>query len=71
MMVPAQAYMRGTQVMSTRPQTPLSGNLPRLSSVVGHAPPVPARLPGSPNTRPYTPRSAEDSRVLNAFRLAL
>ncbi|KAI9457476.1 Gti1/Pac2 family-domain-containing protein [Lactarius psammicola] len=71
MMVPAQAYMCGTQTVSTRPQSPLSGNLPRLSSVVGHTPPIPAGTPGSPTTaRPYAPRSAEDRRVLNTFRLA-
>ncbi|KAH8999692.1 Gti1/Pac2 family-domain-containing protein [Lactarius hatsudake] len=71
MMVPAQAYMCGTQTVATRPQSPLSGNLPRLSSVVGHTPPIPAGMPGSPTTtRPYAPRSAEDRRVLNTFRLA-
>jgi hypothetical protein len=74
MMVPAaQAYMCGTQTVATRPQSPPSGNLPRLSSVVGHTPPVPlaAGMPGSPSTtRPYAPRSAEDRRVLNTFRLA-
>jgi hypothetical protein len=50
MMVPAKAYKRGTQVMSTSLQSPLSGNLPRLFSVVGHAPSLPARLQGSPRT---------------------
>ena len=70
-MVPAQTYMCGTQPIATRPQSPLSGNLPRLSSVVGHAPPIPTGISGSPtNTRPYAPRSAEDRRVLNTFRLA-
>ncbi|KAH9985257.1 Gti1/Pac2 family-domain-containing protein [Russula vinacea] len=56
------------------PQSPLSsGNLPRLSSVIGHAPSPPAGRPASssPSSRPYAPRSAEDSRVLNAFRIAL
>ncbi|KAH9061866.1 Gti1/Pac2 family-domain-containing protein [Lactarius vividus] len=71
MMAPAQTYMCGTQTVATRPQSPLSGNLPRLSSVVGHTPPIPAGMPGSPTTtRPYAPRSAEDRRVLNTFRLA-
>jgi len=73
MMVPAQAYMCGTQTVATRPQSPLSGNLPRLSSVVGHTPPIPTGMPGSPTgttARPYAPRSAEDRRVLNTFRLA-
>ncbi|KAH9974218.1 Gti1/Pac2 family-domain-containing protein [Russula compacta] len=71
MMVPGQGYMRSAQGVVSRPQSPLSGGLPRLSSVVGHAPPLPAGLPGSPSSRPYAPRSAEDSRVLNAFRIAL
>ncbi|KAI9433102.1 hypothetical protein F5148DRAFT_1278696 [Russula earlei] len=71
MLVPTHAYARSPQPVATRPQSPLSGNLPRLSSVVGQAPPLPVGLPGSPNSRPYAPRSAEDSRVLNAFRLAL
>jgi len=73
MMVPAQAaYMRSAQTVVTRPQSPLSGSLPRLSSVIGgHAPPLPVGHPGSPSSRPYAPRSAEDSRVLNAFRIAL
>jgi len=71
MMVPAQAYMRSTPTAVTRPQSPISGSLPRLSSVIGHAPPLPTGLPGSPSSRPYAPRSAEDSRVLNAFRIAL
>ncbi|KAI0289261.1 Gti1/Pac2 family-domain-containing protein [Russula brevipes] len=71
MLVPAQPYMRNAQTVVTRPQSPLSGNLPRLSSVVGHAPPLPVGGPGSPTSRPYAPRSAEDSRVLNAFRITL
>jgi Gti1/Pac2 family transcription factor len=73
MMVPAQAaYMRNAPTNVTRPQSPLSGSLPRLSSVIGgHAPPLPVGHPGSPSSRPYAPRSAEGSRVLNAFRIAL
>ncbi|KAH9958119.1 hypothetical protein BC827DRAFT_1261370 [Russula dissimulans] len=73
MLVPAHAYTRSPQTVVTRPQSPLPGSsLPRLSSVVGHAPPLPVGLPGSsPSSRPYAPRSAEDSRVLNAFRIAL
>lgn len=71
MMVPGQGYMRSAQGVVSRPQSPLSGGLPRLSSVVGHAPPLPVGLPGSPSSRPYAPRSAEDSRVLNAFRITL
>jgi len=72
----AQAYMRSPQPAShtSRPQSPLSsGNLPRLSSVVGHAPTLPVGHPTSPSqsSRSYAPRSAEDSRVLNAFRIAL
>ncbi|KAI0295166.1 Gti1/Pac2 family-domain-containing protein [Multifurca ochricompacta] len=71
--VMAQAYMRGgVPTVAMRPHSPLSGNLPRLSSVVGHAPqPVPVGLPGSSSGRPYAPRSAEDRRVLNTFRIAL
>lgn len=72
----AQAYMRSPQptTHTARPQSPLSsGNLPRLSSVVGHAPTLPVGHPpsSSQSSRPYAPRSAEDSRVLNAFRIAL
>ncbi|KAF8466805.1 hypothetical protein DFH94DRAFT_817846 [Russula ochroleuca] len=72
----AQAYMRSPQpaINAARAQSPLSsGNLPRLSSVIGHAPSPPVGRPASssPSSRPYAPRSAEDSRVLNAFRIAL
>ncbi|KAI0270449.1 Gti1/Pac2 family-domain-containing protein [Gloeopeniophorella convolvens] len=66
----SQPYTQSNQG-AARPQSPLPGSLPRLSSVVGHAPLPPTGPPGPPGARPYAPLSAEDRRVLNAFRVVL